>query len=47
VVTFKDLTKTFGPDLETWDEEEEDRLEKIILYVLNMGVMAWLEVMMS
>ncbi|KAI4135006.1 MAG: hypothetical protein LQ347_001041 [Umbilicaria vellea] len=28
VVTFKDLQKAY-PDLETWDEEEEDRLEAI------------------
>ncbi|SLM39890.1 mitochondrial 37s ribosomal protein rsm27 [Lasallia pustulata] len=28
VVTFRDLQKAY-PDLETWDEQEEDRLEGI------------------
>lgn len=31
VVTFKDLQQAY-PDLETWDEEEEDRLEAIRVY---------------
>lgn len=28
VVTFKDLQKAY-PDLETWDDDEEDRMEHI------------------
>lgn len=32
-VTLKDLRKAYAPDLETWDEDEEDRLEKIVVYV--------------
>lgn len=31
VATFKDL-KNLYPDLETWDDDEEDRLEHISLY---------------
>ncbi|KAI4184116.1 MAG: hypothetical protein L6R41_004970 [Letrouitia leprolyta] len=31
VVTFKDLRNLF-PDLETWDDDEEDRLENVSLY---------------
>lgn len=31
VVTFRDLQKAY-PDLETWDEEEEDRLEALRVY---------------
>lgn len=33
VVTFRDLQKAY-PDLETWDEQEEDRLEGIRVYGL-------------
>ena len=31
VATFKDLKKLY-PDLDTWDDDEEDRLEHIELY---------------
>ena len=31
VATIKDVRALY-PDLETWDEEEEDRLEKLALY---------------
>ncbi|KAL8922507.1 MAG: hypothetical protein Q9208_005129 [Pyrenodesmia sp. 3 TL-2023] len=31
VATFKDLQKLY-PDLETWDDDEEDRLEHLGLY---------------
>ena len=34
VVTLKDLQKAY-PDLETWDEDEEDRLESLQMYVLD------------
>lgn len=34
VKTFKDLKNAY-PDYETWDEDEEDRLENIILYVFS------------
>ncbi|RDL38215.1 Uncharacterized protein BP5553_02555 [Venustampulla echinocandica] len=29
MATFKDLQKVYGPEFETYDEAEEDRLEKI------------------
>lgn len=31
VATFKDLRALY-PDLDTWDEDEEDRLEHVALY---------------
>ena len=31
VVTFRDLQKAY-PDLETWDDEEEERLEAVKSY---------------
>lgn len=33
VATLKDLRNTY-PDLETWDDDEEDREENIIVYGL-------------
>lgn len=33
MATFKDLQKVYGPEFETYDEVEEDRLEKIKMYV--------------
>lgn len=32
-VTVKDVKREFGPDLTTFDEKEEDRLEHILEYV--------------
>lgn len=40
--TIKDLRKAY-PDLETWDEDEEDRLESITVYefyIKSKGVQA-------
>ena len=34
VKTLKDLKKAY-PDYETWDDDEEDRLEGIIVYVYS------------
>ncbi|KAL2110289.1 hypothetical protein VUR80DRAFT_1399 [Thermomyces stellatus] len=28
-VTVKELNKVFGPDIETWDDDEQDRLEHL------------------
>ena len=36
VVTIKDVKKAY-PDLETWDDEEEDRLEHIQMYEQRIG----------
>lgn len=32
-VTVKDMGKVFGPEMETWDEDEQDRLEHLEEYV--------------
>lgn len=32
-VTVKELNKVFGPDIETWDDDEQDRLEHLEEYV--------------
>ena len=29
----KELNKLFGPDIETWDDDEQDRLEHLEEYV--------------
>lgn len=33
VATIKDLQKLYAPDFETWDDAEEDRFEKIKMFV--------------
>lgn len=40
VVTIRDLMKEFAPELETFDEDEDDRLENIEAYVLQAGMRA-------
>lgn len=39
VATFKDLMKRF-PDMESWDDDEEDRLEHVTMYG-QLEAMLW------
>lgn len=36
----KDFNKLFGPDIETWDDDEQDRLEHLEEYVETTGFCA-------
>jgi small subunit ribosomal protein S33 len=44
VKTLKDLKNAY-PDLETWDDDEEDRLEALIVYVLCAPHLSWVSKM--
>jgi hypothetical protein len=41
IVTLRDLQKKF-PDLETFDEKEEDRLEHLTMLVLTQLLLQWM-----
>jgi hypothetical protein len=40
VKTLKDLKNAY-PDLETWDDDEEDRLEGLIVYAFCCAHLSW------